>query len=224
MSTSFSFAPTVLRAGLFKHSSTMETQLQKPYIQADYKQSYPLVSPLRFHQKGICMYDTLLNEGVVSQSSLSLSLHCSHPSLLTDRLTGIRLAKILGILVGLYPEAVYAKKHNAYFGLRKDDAYGFKITLNDEESESFLFRVISVFLPNDPTFAGLSMDAINEDGVLSFVLPTLSLCAELEVLKPLVEQGCVLQLNIVLPTTSKAQSIKYLTEKQFPFLEGNHQI
>ena len=179
---------------------------------------YPLDSPLAFHAQGVCVYDGITNTGKLPSKNLQVSLHCSHTDLLQDRLAGTRLVRILSLLTGIYPSAVYVKKHNAYFGLRKDDAFGFELSLKGEEAHHFLYRVNSVFLPNDPTFQGLSTSAVSQTGMVSFVLDTLALCAELEVLKPLVEEGCVLQLSVWIPNTSKEECIRYLTERQFPFL------
>ena len=175
------------------------------------------MSRLHAHGQTVCVYDSLVNTGSLP-GFLRVSLHCTDKGLVTNPHGGVRLLTLFSVLGGQYPSSTQAAAHHAQFRLRKDDLLGFSLGLEGEAAAAFLSRCIHTFFPSDPTFQGISLAQMNAQGNLSFTLPSLAGCPELQGLPFLGEDPFYVQVTVWTPGTTVAEGYRYLTERQFPLL------
>ena len=123
--------------------------------------------------------------------------------------------KDLEVISGQKPVVTKAKKSIAGFKVREGQSIGCKVPLRDENMYNFLDKLISIGLPRDRDFRGVSPKAFDGRGNYTLGIKEQLIFSEIEFDNVVKVRG----MDIVLVTTAKTNEEAYdlLSELGIPF-------
>ncbi|QSW37683.1 50S ribosomal protein L5 [Candidatus Vidania fulgoroideae] len=114
------------------------------------------------------------------------------------------------------PILIRAKRSIANFNLRKNTINSLKVTLRNTQLKNFLNKFINIAVPRIKDFNGFKTTVIDHAGNFNFGIKDCNIFPEIFLKnKPQTLTG--LNINIVIKTNQRTDSLKLLTQLGFPF-------
>ncbi|AHL30987.1 MAG: 50S ribosomal protein L5 [Candidatus Hodgkinia cicadicola] len=143
-------------------------------------------------------------------------LSCGLNSARVDSATAKLVQTDVGLIAGLRPARIFAKKSVAGFKIREGQLIALKTTLRSVRMFEFLDRLIHIALPKLREFRGLSVSAFDKHNNISFGIKQYSIFPEIKYNK----NTRLLGINVTLcvRADSRIHAIRLLTFLGIPFI------